>query len=75
MQTVDRTAKALEAQTMSLEELLRALGIGTTAGYQLARENRLPIPAIRVGRQFRFSRRAFDRLMEAGHEEQSGDAA
>lgn len=64
-----------QPETMSLEELLSAFGIGTTAGYQLARENRLPIPAIRVGRQFRFSRRAFERLMDATHEEQPLDAA
>ncbi|MBP5915894.1 helix-turn-helix domain-containing protein [Streptomyces scabiei] len=34
----------------------QALDIGRTATYQLARENALPIPCIRVGRQLRARR-------------------
>jgi hypothetical protein len=35
----------------------RALGIGRTTTYQLARTNQLPIPVLRVGRQLRARRR------------------
>jgi excisionase family DNA binding protein len=34
----------------------RALNIGRTTTYQLARTDRLPVPVIRIGRQFRVRR-------------------
>lgn len=49
--------------TMSLEEVCFELGIGLTKGYELARRDALPIRAFRVGRTYRFSRPAFDRLL------------
>jgi excisionase family DNA binding protein len=55
------------SDTMSLEELARRIGISLTVAYELAKKNKLPIPAIRVGRQYRFSRRAYDALMDAQH--------
>jgi hypothetical protein len=50
-----------------------ALGIGRTATYQLAREDALPIPCIRVGKQLR-ARRS-DLLNFLGIREESGDGA
>lgn len=50
-----------------------AFGIGRTATYQLARENALPIPCIRVGRQLR-ARRS-DLLNFLGLTEENGDGA
>lgn len=50
-----------------------ALGIGRTATYQLAREDALPIPCIRVGRQLR-ARRS-DLLNFLGIHEEKGDGA
>ncbi|GAA2108875.1 DNA-binding protein [Streptomyces synnematoformans] len=50
-----------------------ALGIGRTATYQLAREDALPIPCIRVGRQLR-ARRS-DLLTFLGIREENGDGA
>lgn len=50
-----------------------ALGIGRTATYQLAREDALPIPCIRVGRQLR-ARRS-DLLSFLGISEENGDGA
>lgn len=50
-----------------------ALGIGRTATYALAREDALPIPCIRVGRQLR-ARRS-DLLNFLGIHEENGDGA
>lgn len=50
-----------------------ALDIGRTATYQLARENALPIPVIRVGKQLR-ARRS-DLLNFLGIREENGDGA
>jgi hypothetical protein len=50
-----------------------ALDIGRTATYQLAREEALPIPVIRVGRQLR-ARRS-DLLKFLGIREENGDGA
>jgi predicted DNA-binding transcriptional regulator AlpA len=52
---------------MDLRELVDLLGISLTVGYELARQDKLPIPTIRVGRQFRFSRAAYDALARAQH--------
>lgn len=54
--------------TMCLEELCFELGIGLTKGYELAKQDALPIPGIKIGREYRFSRRALDKLMGAGHD-------
>lgn len=48
---------------MSLKELSERTGISLTRTYQLAREDRLPVPTIRFGRQFRFSRKAYEALV------------
>ncbi|MET7779602.1 helix-turn-helix domain-containing protein [Streptomyces mirabilis] len=50
-----------------------ALGIGRTATYALAREDALPIPCVRVGRQLR-ARRS-DLLNFLGIHEENGDGA
>lgn len=52
---------------LTLEELANLVGISLTSAYELAARDALPIPAIKVGRQWRFSRRAFDALMNAQH--------
>lgn len=51
----------------------QALDIGRTATYQLAREDALPIPVVRVGRQLR-ARRS-DLLNFLGIREENGDGA
>lgn len=52
---------------LTLEELANLVGISLTSAYELAARDALPIPVIKVGRQWRFSRRAFDALMNAQH--------
>lgn len=56
--------RALEtaSEFMTLKELQSRMGISPTTAYELARKNELPVPTIRIGRQFRFSRRAYERL-------------
>ena len=56
-----------EPEWMSLREFADLLGISLTSAYEYAREERLPVPAIRVGRQFRFSRPAYAELRHAQH--------
>lgn len=65
----------LKPDLMSLEELARRMGISLTTAYKLARTDALPVPVIRVGPQYRFSRRAFDALIGGTSEPASTDAA
>jgi len=53
---------------MSLHELCRRTGISLTTGYERARKNTLPVPAVRWVNQFRFSREAYDQLKAAQHD-------
>ena len=55
------------SEWMSLREFADLLGISLTSAYEYAREDKLPVPAIRVGRQFRFSRPAYEELRHAQH--------
>jgi len=65
---------ALQPDTMGIEELAKRLGIGMTVCYGLAQRNELPIPAIKVGRQWRFSRVAYERWL-ARENEAAGNVA
>jgi len=53
-----------EPATLTLAELATRLDIGMTKAYDLARRNELPVPALKVGREFRFSRLALERWLE-----------
>ncbi len=59
----------MRSQTMSRDELLslpvsvelwptaaRALGIGRTTAYELARRDELPVPVLRLGSRYRVNR-------------------
>ena len=58
-------------ETLTLAEIADRLGLGKTTAYELARRNELPVPAIRIGRQYFFSRAAFEDLMSAQHQERA----
>lgn len=60
------TPQSSSRETLTLEELAAALDISLTTAYQLARTNTLPIPALKLGRQWRFSRRVLDRYLDSG---------
>ncbi|MDQ3045088.1 MAG: helix-turn-helix domain-containing protein [Chloroflexota bacterium] len=57
-------------ETLTLVEISQRLGVSKTTAYELARLDALPVPTIRVGRRFLFSRRAFERLLAAQQGEQ-----
>jgi excisionase family DNA binding protein len=56
-----------ERETLTIAEMAELLGISRTVCYELAARDELPVPTLRVGRQYRFSRRAFDELMQSQH--------
>jgi excisionase family DNA binding protein len=66
---------SVDRDVLTLEELAQRMGISLTVAYELAKADRLPIPTIRVGRQYRFSLKAYERLMNGAREEHDGDAA
>jgi predicted DNA-binding transcriptional regulator AlpA len=49
---------------MSIPEFARACSISSGLAYRLARENRLPIPVIRLGRRLVLSRKAVELLLQ-----------
>lgn len=55
------------ADTMTLHEFAELLGVSYTTAHLLAQRDELPIPALKVGRQYRFSRIAYRRLLEEQH--------
>lgn len=71
----ESVAGSIDRDTLNLEELAVRMGISLTVAYELARRDELPVPVIRVGRQYRFSRRAYDALMTGQHPSGDGDAA
>ncbi len=60
---------------LTLDELATRMGISLTVAYELAKVDRLPIPALKVGRQYRFSRRAYEALLDARHGDRAGEVA
>jgi excisionase family DNA binding protein len=57
--------EVMERGTLTMEEAARRLGIGRGAAYAAAREGRLPVPVIRIGRKMLVSRAAVEALLAA----------
>ncbi|MGK2964027.1 MAG: helix-turn-helix domain-containing protein [Tepidiformaceae bacterium] len=55
-----------ERGTLTIGEAAQRLGVGKAAAYQAAREDRLPVPVIRVGRRILVSRAALEAVLAAG---------
>lgn len=49
---------------MTLDELMEATGWGRTVVYLGAKTDTLPIPTLRMGRRYYFSRRAYERYLD-----------
>jgi len=64
-----------ESDTLTLYDLVERTGLSYTTIHDLARRNKLPVPVIRIGRRYLVSRKAYEAVMNAGHEPQSNDAA
>lgn len=47
-----------------IRDVFRALGLGPTAGYRLARHGRLPVPVLRVGRKLVVPAAPLQRLLD-----------
>ncbi len=62
-----QTVPSTERDTLTLEELAHRMGISMTVAYELAQRDRLPVPMIRAGRRYLFSRRAYEALLDAQH--------
>ena len=54
--------------TTTIETAARALGLGRTRAYQLARENRFPCKVIRIGTTYRVVTADLRRLMASNDE-------
>lgn len=61
------------SETYTLADLAGLLGISYTTAHALAQKDALPVPAIRTGRKYLFSRRAIHDLLGITADEQ--DAA
>lgn len=51
----------------TLGEVLHRLDIRLTRGYELAARDELPIPAMKIGRTYRFSRRLLEALLDGSY--------
>ncbi len=60
----DPLASTESSDACTLGEVLHRLDIRPTRGYELAARDELPIPAMRVGRTYRFSRRLLEALLD-----------
>jgi len=55
-----------DSLTMTIPEVAKALGISRGLCYDLARQNKLPVKVIKLGRRMVLSRKAVEELLEAG---------
>ena len=53
-----------DPETTSIEVASQRLGIGRSLGYQLAREDRFPVPVIRAGRRLLVPTAALERVLK-----------
>lgn len=55
-----------DSLTMTIPEVAKALGISRGLAYCLARQDKLPVKVIKLGRRLVLSRRAVESLLESG---------
>lgn len=60
------TDDSLQRRTYTIEEVARLIGLSRNRAFVAARENRLPVPVIRIGKRMFVSRIALDRFLETG---------
>lgn len=53
-----------QCRTYTIDEVAKLLGLSRNSAFVAAREDRLPVPVIKVGRRMFVSRVALDRLLE-----------
>lgn len=57
------TLATYDPETMDVAELAAKFGISEKSIYGLAKKDALPIPTLRIGGAYRFSRRAYEELL------------
>ncbi len=55
---VEQNDSRTESPTMTIPEVAKALSLGLIVTYQLARQNKLPVPVLRLNKQYRVGRLA-----------------
>ena len=60
------TPRAMPRRTYSIEEVAQLLGLSRNSAYVAAREGRLPVPVIKIGKRMMVSRAALDRFLDCG---------
>jgi excisionase family DNA binding protein len=63
----------LARQTLTIAEAADALGIDRSTAYALAKDDRLPVPVIRLGRRMVIGRQALARVLDATQRETEGE--
>lgn len=60
------TARAMPRRTYTIEECAAVLGLSRNSAYIAAREGRLPVPVIKIGKRMMVSKAALDRFLDCG---------
>jgi excisionase family DNA binding protein len=60
------TPRAMQRRTYTIDEVAALLGLSRNSAYVAAREGRLPIAVIKIGKRMMVSRAALDRFLETG---------
>ena len=60
------TPRAMSRRTYTIEEVGQLLGLSRNSAYLAAREDRLPVPVIKIGKRMVVSRAALDRFLDCG---------
>lgn len=66
------TKNTVERQTVNLPDAFKMLGISRPVGYELAKQDKLPVPVIRLGNRMVVSKRALEAVLNAT---KNGDTA
>ncbi len=55
----------MERATLTIEQVATRLGIGRNLCYELARQDKLPVTVIRLGKRLVVSKAALDRVLDS----------
>ncbi len=65
--------RSRSAQLLNLEETALVLGIGRSTIYRAVRAGKVPFPVHRIGGKWYVPRRALERFLDGGGDEQEAD--
>jgi len=67
--TLHTNTEDTQRRTLTIPEAAAVIGISRAAAYELAKENRLPVPVIRAGKRLLVSRAALEEVLSRQHSE------